>query len=53
LLEKIERVTKAQFEKLDTVQYTDIMAASCRDASVNLENVYNNLNDEILDHFKT
>jgi len=27
------------------------MAASCRDATANLDNVYNNINDEILKHF--
>lgn len=27
------------------------MAASCRDATANLDHVYNNINDEILNHF--
>lgn len=52
-LERIEKVCKTTFEKLGPIQSTDIMAASCRDATVNLDKVYNNLNDEILNHFTT
>lgn len=52
-IEKIERTTKTEFEKLAPIQSTDVMAAGCRDATANLDKVYNNLNDEILNHFST
>lgn len=51
-LDKIERVTKITFDKAGPPQAIDVMAATCREASKNLDGIYHHLNDEIIEVFK-
>jgi len=52
LLERIEKQTKINFEKVGPPQPMDIMAASCRDSVKNLDKIYHNLNEEIMSIFR-
>jgi len=52
MIDKIEKFAKIKFEKVGPPQAIDIMTSSCKEAVSNLDHVYDNLNEEILDVFK-
>lgn len=53
MIDRIEKFSKITMDKQGPPQAVDIMAASCREASKNLDKIYNSINDEIIEHFKT
>jgi len=46
-------VTKVKFEKCGPPQAVDVMAATCLEASRNLDKIYHNINEEIIEVFKS